>query len=96
MVGRGIFTNPWIFNSELNVESIGVKERITTYLEQIDLFEKTWGKDKNFANLKKFCKIYINNFPDAGKYREVIMEARSINELRNSVIECQKALSSPA
>lgn len=96
MVGRGIFTNPWIFNSELNVESIGVKERITTYLEQIDLFEKTWGKDKNFANLKKFCKIYINNFPDAGKYREVIMEARSINELRNSVIECQKALSSPS
>lgn len=91
MVGRGIFANPWIFNRAYKDNSVGVNERIDTYLEQIDLFEKTWGTDKNFANLKKFCKIYINNFPDARKYREVIMEARSIQELKRSVIECRKA-----
>jgi len=80
MVGRGILSNPWIFSNKKNV---GEKERFNTYLKHILLFKKTWGESKNFANLKKFCKVYINNFPDASKLREQIMDTKSLNELVN-------------
>lgn len=85
MVGRGIFANPWMFNKNKNIENISTKERFDTFLKHASLYEKTWGKDKNFANLKKFCKVYINNFPDAGECREKIMEAKSLEELKRII-----------
>ncbi len=85
MVGRGIFANPWMFNKSKNVEEISVKERFDTFLKHIKLYEKTWGNTRNFANLKKFCKIYINNFKDAGEYRKKIMESKSLKELTEIV-----------
>jgi len=80
MIGRGILANPWLFSNKKNVSE---KERFDTYLKHILLFKKTWGETKNFANLKKFCKVYINNFPDASKVREQIMETKSLKELVN-------------
>lgn len=85
MIGRGVFGNPWIFNGSKKIQDISVVERLDTFLAHIDLYEKTWGNNKNFENLKKFCKVYINNFPEAAKYREKIMEAKSITELKQSV-----------
>jgi tRNA-dihydrouridine synthase len=80
MVGRGILANPWLFG---NKKEITEKDRFNTYLRHILLFRKTWKETKNFANLKKFCKVYINNFPDASKFREQIMEAKTLDELEN-------------
>lgn len=85
MIGRGIFANPWVFNGSKNTQDISLDERFAIFLRHIDLYEKTWGRNKNFENLKKFCKVYINNFPEAAKYREKVMKAKSLEELRESV-----------
>lgn len=92
MIGRGIFANPWVFDSSRERQDISIGERFETFLQHIDLYEKTWGKRKNYANLKKFCKAYINNFPDAGGYREKIMEAKSLEELRKKILHLAESI----
>lgn len=82
MIGRGIFANPWIFNSRVNFERVSIREKINLYLYHISLFEKQWKGRKNFALLKKFAKTYINNFPDASTFREQLMATKTLNELR--------------
>lgn len=79
MVGRGIFANPWIFNSQK--KDISITERHDTFLNQVKLHKEIWGNTRNFANLKKFCKAYINNFPGSATYRDTIMKTQSLEEL---------------
>lgn len=79
MVGRGIFANPWIFNSQQ--KDISISERHAIFLQQVKLHKEIWGNTKNFANLKKFCKAYINNFPNSAVYRDTIMKTKSLEEL---------------
>ncbi len=86
MVGRGIFANPWLFNKKIDPDAMTISDRITLYLRHIELFEKTWGY-KNFAVLKKFCKTYIQNFPEASQLREKLMEAKTLDELRTSLLQ---------
>ena len=47
-------------------------------LKKLVTREKT---HKNFAILKKFFKIYINDFPHASEMREKMMETNSAEEV---------------
>lgn len=98
MIGRGIFSNPWLFNTKIDIQTVSVQERINLYLHHIDLFEKQWAVDvqlnekkvgwsgsKNFALLKKFAKTYIQNFPDAANFREKLMETKTLKELKETL-----------
>ncbi|MEK7450392.1 MAG: tRNA-dihydrouridine synthase [Patescibacteria group bacterium] len=85
MIGTGIFANPWLFNPSVKLEDITIKERLSLYLKHIDLFSKTWGKSRNPATLKKFCKTYVNNFPGVVDLRKKIMESRSFKDLRSTI-----------
>ena len=85
MVGRGIFANPWMFNKSEKMEDKTVVDRITLYLQHIDLFEKQWQGKHNFALLKKFAKTYISNFPEASELRVKLMESKKIEELRKTL-----------
>lgn len=87
MVGRGIFANPWIFNNKVDMTKVSSNERIQLYLHHIDLFEERWQGKKNFALLKKFAKTYISNFDGAAEFREKLMEAKTMQELRKSLEE---------
>lgn len=84
MIGRGIFHNPWVFNSEIELKNVTPKQRLELYKEHVDLFERTW-KTRHFGLLKKFCKTYINNFDGAGELRERIMAAKDIKELKDGI-----------
>jgi tRNA-dihydrouridine synthase len=90
MIGRGIFANPWVFNPSVVFEDVSIEEKISLYLHHIDLFEKEWHDQKNFALLKKFAKTYINNFPDASNLREKLMETRKLDELKSILINYKK------
>ncbi|MDO8658299.1 MAG: tRNA-dihydrouridine synthase [Candidatus Levybacteria bacterium] len=81
MIGTGIFSNPWVFNKSVNVNNITVADKQKIYLRHIRLFVKTWGNTRNSANLKKYCKMYINNFPNAVDMREKIMKAKTAQEI---------------
>ncbi len=85
MVGTGIFSNPWLFNKEIDMEKITVKERLNLFLHHIDLFEKEWEREKNFASLKKFAKTYMSNFPESASFREKLMETKSMEELKSEL-----------
>jgi tRNA-dihydrouridine synthase len=98
MIGRGIFSNPWLFNEKIDVETVSIEVRINLYLHHIHLFEKQWESDvqvnkskvgwngsKNFALLKKFAKTYIQNFPEAAIFREKLMETKTLSELKETL-----------
>lgn len=91
MIGRGIFHNPWVFNKQIDLQTVTVAERLDLYLEHIHEFKKTW-KNKNFALLKKFCKTYINNFDGASDMREKMMMSKTIEELEQTLLSAKTAL----
>jgi tRNA-dihydrouridine synthase len=92
MVGRGIFANPWMFNPNINMEDITVLQRVDQFLHHIHLFVQTWEGEKNFANLKKFAKTYISNFPDASDMRVRLMESKKIEDLITTLEDYKKEL----
>ena len=87
MIGRGIFENPWVFNSGIAIENITLEQRVQLLLKHIDLFEETWGNKKNFSILKKFVKAYINGFDGAAEIRQKLMVVTTIEELRSGVTD---------
>lgn len=80
MIGRGIFNNLWLFNKNINPSEISYQEKLKLLIEHISLFEKTWGKTKNFSIMKKFYKIYISGMPDAHNVRMKLMELKTASE----------------
>ncbi len=82
MIGRGIFSNPWVFEKTLNPEVRPREEYITILLRHLDLFEKTWGKKRNYAVLKKFFKMYVRSFDGANELRDRLMKTENSNEVR--------------
>lgn len=72
MIGRGIFKDPWLFNSpKQNHNKI---EKIKLMREHFTLFERTWHNEKNIAIMKKFFKIYTSEFFGASELRAKLME----------------------
>lgn len=91
MIGRGVFTNPWVFNPKINLEQVTIAQRIDLYLRHIELFEKRWGDTKNPMLLRKFCKTYISNFPDASELRIILMETKTYADLKNTLTEYKES-----
>lgn len=78
MIGRGIFQNLFVFDKEAKEHP--ESEMLSIMAEHIKLYEETWGKDKSFEPLKKFFKVYINNFEGAAKTRAKFMETKNAKE----------------
>ncbi|MFP4469042.1 MAG: tRNA dihydrouridine synthase [Bacteroidales bacterium] len=81
MIGRGIFHNPWFFN-EPQLE-VSIQDKLNLLWQHVELFMDTWGGERNFAMLKRFFKIYTNNFHGAARLRAELMETNSREEVRN-------------
>lgn len=79
MIGRGIFHNPWFFDT--GKTEISKDERIERLVQHTKLFEQTWGGIKNFNILKRFYKIYLNSFPGAAKLRADLMEVKDYQDV---------------
>ena len=85
MIGRGIFANPWLFSKTIDEKNVTPQQRVTYFLRHIEVFEKQWHDEKNFATLKKFAKTYINNFPEAAIFREKLMETKKLEDLKDTL-----------
>lgn len=82
MIGRGIFHNPWIFSAEQRGHS---KEDFIDVLNaHLDLYNEM-GANKHFAVMKKFFKMYINNFPGASEMRAKLMECKNYQEVKHII-----------
>jgi tRNA-dihydrouridine synthase len=79
MIGRGVFTNPWIFSGR-NVSEFTPSDRIGLLKYHLDLFQETWGEGKHYPILKKYFKIYIQNFPGAADFRARLMATTELSQ----------------
>lgn len=85
MVGTGIFQNPWIFQKgEVGINKTKA-ERLKLLLFHARLFDKTWGKNKNFNILKKFFKIYVSGFEGAQDLRVKLMETQNLEQVEQII-----------
>lgn len=85
MIGRGVFANPFCF--EKNPKNHQPTELIDLLKYHLDLFDN-YNKEK-YEPLKKFFKIYINNFPGAAEIRTKLMMTKNTNEAR-AIIDASK------
>jgi len=82
MIGRGIFSDPFVFAEDSPWPAYSREQRINLYTKHVKLFVETWqGAPRNIAALNKFCKVYINGFDGAKELRETLMNSASAEEL---------------
>jgi nifR3 family TIM-barrel protein len=84
MIGRGIFGNPWLFDSTLKKE-ITTKEKFKVLLEHTKLFNKLLSKQKRFDVMKKHFKSYVTGFDGAKELRIKLMEAKNVKEIEKVI-----------
>ncbi len=73
MIGRGVFGNPWFFNSRRR-RAPDRSERLAALSEHIQLFNRLLGKKKNFDVMKKHFKAYVSGFNGAKELRIALMD----------------------
>ncbi len=79
MIGRGVFKNPYLFdNRDFNI--VPISEKIMVLEKHVELFKKIWGETKNYDILKKYFKIYVNNFERAKEIREQLMNTKTLEQ----------------
>jgi tRNA-dihydrouridine synthase len=82
MVGRGIFSDPFLFSKQSPWLDYSPSQKIELYMRHVKLFAETWqNKQKPVYVLNKFCKLYINGFNGAKDFREKLMNCESIETL---------------
>ncbi len=86
MIGRGIFWNPWAFD-KTPVPSLHTQEEyVSVLLDHLRMYDKTWGKEKNFEVMKKFFKMYIKDFRGANELRQQLMECKSLSQVEDLLL----------
>lgn len=85
MVGRGIFTNPWFFNSSIDPATKTPEERIELLKKHLQLFKELWGDSKSFDFMKKFFKIYIHGWNGAKELRMKLMSAKNAEQIFTTI-----------
>ncbi|HVV66966.1 MAG TPA: tRNA-dihydrouridine synthase [Candidatus Saccharimonadales bacterium] len=82
MIGRGIFEDPFAFARRSPWPGYAAGQKIALYKKHVELFIQTWEEgERPIVTLNKFCKVYINGFPNAKETREQLMYAASASEL---------------
>ncbi len=77
MIGRGIFTDPFVFSGSSIWAEKTPKEKRELFAKHIQLFADTWkNNERKIITLRRFAKVYINNFDGAKELREAFNEYR--------------------
>lgn len=81
MIARGVFSDPYVFSPHSSWEDMPATDRIELYRTHLELYRNTYpNMERKFDPIKKFCKIYINNFPGASDLRGKLMNCRNVEE----------------
>lgn len=81
MIGRGIFQNIFAFSKSKHINDLSPQEKINLYKRHVELYRDTWNGERNFAVLKKFSKVYINEFDGASELRSQLMQVNDLDGL---------------
>ncbi|PIC64884.1 tRNA-dihydrouridine synthase [Sporosarcina sp. P13] len=82
MIGRGIFANPYAFETEKKEHSS--EELLDLLRLHLDLFDKysTELEPRLFKPLRRFFKIYVKGFRGAAELRNELMSTNTTDEVR--------------
>jgi len=83
MIGRGIFNDPFCFEKDSVEHSPEEYKQLLKY--HLEIFIKNQNEnhetsDLRYEPLKKFFKIYLNNFPNAKEMRSKLMETKKAED----------------
>lgn len=92
MIGRGIFHNPWALSKTESIKIHTQKESLELFLRHVLLYEEKWGRNKNFATMKKFAKTYVTGFEGASELRQQLVESKGADGLKKILIAVLKTL----
>lgn len=82
MIGRGIFSDPYLFSLSSPWPEQTPLQRLQLYREQVVLFENTWqNRERSVKTLNRFCKVYVNGFDGAKELREKLMNTHETDGL---------------
>jgi tRNA-dihydrouridine synthase len=91
MVGRGIFSDPWLFGEQEGGEresnTHSPTERLALLVEHAKFWEKQWCGEKSFDLMRKFTKVYCSGWEGAADLRARLMQCRSATEIEHIVHE---------
>ena len=82
MVGRGIFGNPWFFNSKK--QTVSIKEKLHVLAEHAQLYEELLP-ERSFSIMKKHIKAYVSGWSGAKELRVRLMECEDADEIEKAV-----------
>jgi nifR3 family TIM-barrel protein len=86
MVGRGIFTNPYIFSGrDFTQESSTGK--IELALDHLARYKAEYNTSRNYQIMKKFFKIYVQDFYGANELRDSIMNTETYEQAEELLTE---------
>ncbi|MDF7802149.1 hypothetical protein P4C99_21940, partial [Pontiellaceae bacterium B1224] len=72
MIGGGIFNYPRLFMAEM----------LEMLWKHTELFDRVWGKSKNFHILRRYYSIYSKGFHGAAELRANLMKTESIADVK--------------
>lgn len=78
MIATGMLSNPWAFNKKNKIHDLVDNKNIL--VKHLNLYSKTKESNKTYGVIKKFFKMYINNFEGAKELREKLMQTKTIDE----------------
>ena len=83
MIGRGIFQNPWLFETKGPPKQHTPEEHIKLLKKHTKLYNETWADTGNFEVMKKFFKVYIKGFDGAKELREQLMHTKGYRQFKH-------------
>ncbi len=88
MIGRGIFSDPYIFAKNSSWATTSHIEKLQKYIARIELFVETHQPTaenekwvRNWESLKRMAKIYVHGIEGASAFRDVFMRSTSTDEM---------------
>jgi len=90
MVGRAILRNLYVFQPK--ILALPPLEKLDMLLSHVMLFEQTWGRTRNFQNLKKYFRTYVSNIPNALPLRVALMKTSSVVEVKQLISDAKMQL----
>ncbi|EQD78875.1 dihydrouridine synthase DuS [mine drainage metagenome] len=79
MIGRGIFEDPYAFSDQSDWANFDKYQKIDLFKKHVKLFLSTYRNNERSQNvMKRFCKIYLNNFSGAKELREAVMAQKTL------------------
>ena len=95
MIGRGIFTDPYIFAKNSPWPEMTEAHRLQLYKKHALLFKNTYiSRERNWESLKRMAKVYVHGITGASKFRDTLVRSSSLDEMIESLNSSIKTLES--